>query len=202
MLDILNLSSIIRVTTRGLLFMKKKSITNILILSSVLLSINSFADIPKEKIELNANYNPKGLSISVQGLGNEIIEKASSAKYIVFEKNGIEYAYSIKKLGSGDVKYIGNQSDINGLVFLEVIGYRDGYKFNNQLTIYRPSKYKNAIKLEKFDRDEEKPYHFDIGLDSNKNLIGISNENDVVYFNLKNSIKEPKSFKERSKRNF
>lgn len=165
-------------------------------------SLNAFADAPKEPVQLASSYNPKGLSVSVQGLGNQILDKASSAKYIVFEKNGIEYAYSIKKLEPSEIKYIGKRSDIDGLVFLDVTGFRDGYKFNTQLTVYRPSKYKDAIKLEKFDRDEEKPYQFDLGIDSQQNLIGITNQNDVVYFNLKDSIKEPKKVKERSSRNF
>ena len=166
------------------------------------LSLNAFADAPKEPVQLASSYDPKGLSISVQGIGNKIFDKASSAKYIVFEKNGIEYAYSIKRLESSDVKYIGKRSDIDGLVFLEVTGFQDGYKFNTQLTVYRPSKYQNAIKLQKFDRDEKKPYQFDLGIDSQENLMGITNQNDVVYFSLKDSIKQPKTLKEKSKINF
>ena len=166
------------------------------------LSLNAFAEAPKEPVQLAGSYDPKAPSISVQGLGNQIIDKASSAKYIVFEKNGIEYAYSVRRLEASEVKYIGNRSDIDGLIFLDVTGFKDGYKFNTQLTVYRPSKYKGAIKFEKFDRNEEKPYQFDLGIDSQQNLMGITNQNDVVYFSLKDSIKQPKTLKEKSKINF
>lgn len=162
-------------------------------------AVNAFAEKPKEPVELNSSADLKGPSISVQGLGNKIIEKASSSKFIVFDSNGIEYAYSIKKLGSADVRYSGNPKDIEGLVFLEVAGYQDGRKFNTQLTTYRPSKYMNAIKLEKFDRDENKPYEFDLGLDSEGRLIGITSLEDVTYFRPCDSIKKPQSAREKYK---
>lgn len=162
-------------------------------------SLNTFAESPKEKVEINSTVNLNAPSISVQGIGNEIIGKASSSKYIVFNSNGIEYAYSIKKLGSADVKYSGNPADIAGLIFLEVTGYQDGKKFNSQLTIYRPSKYKNAIKLIKFDRNEYKPYEFDIGLDSKGRLIGITSTEDVTYFSNMEIIKKPTSAKDKYK---
>lgn len=159
----------------------------------------ALADTPKEPVEPNPNADLKAPSISVQGLGNKIIEKASSSKFIVFDSNGIEYAYSIKKLGTGDVRYSGNPQDIEGLVFLEVTGFQDGRKYNTQLTTYRPSKYLNAIKLVKFDRDEHKPYEFDLGIDSEGRLIGITSLEDVTYFRPSDSIKKPQSAKDKYK---
>lgn len=160
------------------------------------LSLNTFADIPKEKVELNPSADLKAPSISVQGLGNKILDELTSAKYLAFEIDGVEYAYTFKRLGSADVRYTGNPGDIAGLVFLEVTAYQDGLKLNSQLTTYRPSKYKNAIKLEKFDRNEKRPYQFDVGMDSKGRVFGIDSLNEVTYLYKKDSIKQPKDPKE------
>ena len=155
------------------------------------LSLNAFAEAPKEPVQLAGSYDPKAPSISVQGLGNKILDAATAPKYLVFTINNVEYAYSFKRLGSNDVKYIGKQSDVQGLVFFEVTAYQDGYKLNSQLTTYRQSKYAGAIKLEKFDRNEKRPYKFDLGLDSSGNLFGINKPTDVTYFSPADSIKKP-----------
>lgn len=61
---------------------------------------------------------------------------------------------------------------------------------NSQLSVYRQSKYANAIKLERFDRNEKKPYQFDLGIDSEGRVFGISSEKNVTYFTPADSIKE------------
>lgn len=180
--------------------MKNKLIKKILILSTIAFSFNAMAEQPKEKIELNSSYELKGKSISVQGIGNKILEESAKSKYLVINRNNIEYAYSIRKLGSGDMKYYGKESDIDGLVFLEVIGYKDGKQLNNQLTTYRPSKYKNAIYLEKFDRNENRPYQFNLSIDSKGNIFIINDENDVTYLKQSNTLKKPTSILEKGKK--
>lgn len=154
------------------------------------LSLNAFADAPKEPVQLAASYDPKAPSISVQGLGNKILDAATAPKYLRYVSNGTEYAYSFKRLEHSEVKYIGRQSDIDGLVFFEVTAYKDGGLLNSQLSVYRQSKYANAIKLEKFDRNEKKPYQFDLGTDSAGRIFGISSEKNVTYFSPADSIKE------------
>ncbi|WP_313451010.1 hypothetical protein [Pseudomonas rhodesiae] len=180
--------------------MKKMLASNLLVLSSVAFAFNAFAAPPKEAIEANSGYDKKGTSISVQGVGNKVLEQAFKSKYLVINRNDVEYAYSIRKLGSGDVKYVGKQSDIDGLVFLEVIGYKDGKQLNNQLTVYRPSKYKNAIYLEKFDRNENRPYQFDLSVDSGGNVMIINKLNDVTYLTPSDKLKAPVSITEKGKK--
>lgn len=175
--------------------------TSLLVFSIFLCLCNAvaFADAPKEAIVLNPSVDPKAPSISVQGLGNKILDAAGSAKYLVFDYNGKQYAYSIKRLGSGDVRYSGKPSDIEGLVFFDVTAYQDGRKLNSQLTTYRQSKYANAIRLEKFDRNEERPYQFDLGIDSSGELMIIDGRDNVIYLTKQDKIKEPISLKEKYK---
>lgn len=163
-------------------------------------SVNALAEAPKEAIKENIGYDRKGSSVSVQGIGNRILEQASKSRYLIINRNDIEYAYSIRKLGSGDVKYIGKQSDIEGLVFLEVIGYKDGEELNNQLTVYRPSKYQNSIYLEKFDRNENRPYQFNLSLDSSGKLFIINGLDDVTYLTPSDKLKKPVPFLEKNKK--
>lgn len=159
------------------------SFKSFVVLSSLALSISAFADQPKESIEIVRKYDYRGLSIDVQGLGNKILDEAGKSKYLIFKDGKSEYAYSIKRLGSGDVKYIGKQSDIQGLVFISVAGYANGKLISDQLSVYRPSKFGNAIYIDKFDRDERKPYKFDLGIDSSNNLFIINNDKNVTYLN-------------------
>lgn len=180
--------------------MKKLLASKLLVLSSVIFVFNAFAAQPKEPIEANSAYDRKGTSISVQGIGNKIIEQASRSKYLVINRNDIEYAYSIRKLGSGDMKYVGKQSDIDGLVFLEVIGYKNGRELNHQLTVYRPSKFKNAIYLEKFDRNENRPYQFNLSMDSAGNMMIINELNDVTYLTPSDKLRPPVSILEEGKK--
>jgi len=163
------------------------------------LSLNAFAEAPEEPVQLAASYDPKAPSISVQGLGNKILDVATSAKYFATTRNGTEYAYAFKRLGSNDVKYIGKQSDIQGLVFIEVTGYVDGLKLNSQLSTYRQSKYANAIWIQKFDRDEKKPCQFNVGLSADNKLVLINGVNNVVYMSPSAKIVEHKTNKEKNK---
>jgi hypothetical protein len=163
------------------------------------LSLNAFAEAPKEPVQLAGSYDPKAPSISVQGLGNKILDVATSAKYFVTIFNGAEYAYSFKRLGSNDVKYIGKQSDIQGLVFIDVTGYVAGRQLNAQISTYRQSKYSDAIFIKKFDRDEKKPYEFDLGLDTENRLFIINKPGDVIYLKPASEIQKPVSAKERFK---
>lgn len=171
----------------------------ILAVLTAALSLNAFAEAPKEPVQLAGSYDPKAPSISVQGLGNRILDVATSAKYFVTTRNGTEYAYTFKRLGSNDVKYIGKQSDIQGLVFIEVVGYVDGLKLNSQLSTYRQSKYANAIWIQKFDRDEKKPYQFNIGLSADNKLVLINGINNVIYMSPSDAIVEHKTNKEKNK---
>lgn len=163
---------------------------------SNLVALSAFAEQPTEPVELNPNADLTAPSISVQGLGNKILDEATSAKYLVFVDDNVEYAYSFKRLGSNDVKWSGKPSDIQGLVFFVVTAYQDGVELNTQLTTYRPSRYANAIKLEKFDRNEKRPYNFDLGMDSDGRLFGINKADDVTYLRKSNTIRKPKDPKE------
>ena len=163
------------------------------------LSLNAFAEAPKEPVQLASSYDPKAPSISVQGLGNKILDVATSAKYFVTVFNGTEYAYSFKRLGSNDVKYVGKQSDIQGLVFIDVTGYVAGRQLNAQTSSYRQSKYSDAIFIKKFERNEKKPYEFDLGLDSENRLFIINKPGDVIYLKPTNEIQKPVSARERFK---
>lgn len=163
---------------------------------SNLVALSAFAEQPTEPVELNAGADLTAPSISVQGLGNKILDEATSAKYLVFVDDNVEYAYSFKRLGSNDVKWSGKPSDIKGLVFFVVTAYQDGVELNTQLTTYRPSRYANAIKLEKFDRNEKRPYNFDLGMDSQGRLFGINKADDVTYLHKSGTIKKPKDPKE------
>jgi len=162
------------------------------------LSLNAFAEAPKEPVPLASSYDPKAPSISVQGLGNKILDAATAPKYLLIAHNGVNYAYSIKRLGSGDVKYVGKQSDIDGLVFLDVTAYKDGRKLNSQLTIYRQSKFSNAIYLQKFDRNEKRPYQFDLGLDSDGRLMIVNKPNDVLYMKPVDELQKAVPFAEKN----
>lgn len=179
--------------------MEKQFLKSIIIATLATFSISTMAEQPKEKIGLNDSYDPNGSSISVQGLANKILEEASKSKYLVTVYNGTEYAYTITKLGSGDVKYLGNHNDVEGLVFLNVVGYVDGLKLNEQLSVYRPSKYQNSIFINKFDRNEFKPYKFNLGLDSNNNLMLVNGQQNVMYLQHSNTIKKHISNKEKNK---
>ncbi len=155
-------------------------------------AIKAFAEQPKEPVELNSSADLKAPSIAAQDVGNKILDELTSAKFWIFNVNGVENAYTFKKLSSTDVRYSGNPKDIDGLIFFEMTGYREGVKLDSQLTTYRPSQYVNAIKLQKFDRNENRPYEFDLGIDSQNRLFGIMKKDNVIYLQKADAIKPPK----------
>lgn len=54
----------------------------ILAVLAAVLSRNAFAEAPKEPVQLAGSYDPKAPSISVQGLGNKILDAATARKYL------------------------------------------------------------------------------------------------------------------------
>lgn len=171
----------------------------LIVVLAAFFSLSAFAEVPKEPVQLAGSYDPKAPSISVQGLGNKILDAATAPKYLTFTYNKTNYAYSFKRRGSNDVKYIGKQSDIQGLVFFDVTAYSDGDKLGTQLTTYRQSKFSNAIKLQKFERNEKRSYEFDLGLDSDGRLMIVNKENSVIYLAPAEEIQKPVSLKEKNK---
>ena len=135
------------------------------------LSTSAFAVSPDEPLTKNPDYviNSNQRSIDIQGLGDKILDEASSARYLVRQDNkGTEYAYSFKRLGSNDIKYTGNTEDIAGYIYFKLTVYQDGAKVQEQTTAFIPSEYSGAIKLLKMDRDEKPRYDFNLGMDANK----------------------------------
>lgn len=166
-------------------------------------SMSVFAVTPDEPLSRNPSYkiNTDQRSIEIQGLGNKILDEASSARYLVrMDNDGTEYAYNLKRLGSRDLGYTGDPEDIAGYIFFLLTVYIDGTKVQEQTTAFIPSEYSNAIKFLKMDRDENKAYNFDFGMDSNNRVYIITSPTDVVYLDKKETIKKPVSIREKNKR--
>lgn len=176
---------------------------SVIALAMALAVTTTYAEAPKEKLQMNSEYkiNTDVRSNSIQGMGNKILDEASSARYLVRidPNNGTEYAYNIKRLGSKDLGYTGNPEDIAGYIFFNLTVYIDGTKVQEQTTAFVPSEYSNAIKFLKMDRDEKDTYDFNLGMDSEKRLYIISNKNDVVYLTKSETIKKETSNKEKTK---
>lgn len=167
------------------------------------LSTPAFAVTPDEPLTKNPNFviNSNQRSIDIQGLGNKILDEASSARYLVrVDNDGTEYAYNLKRLGSKDLGYTGNPNDIAGYIFFTLTVYIDGTKVQEQTTAFIPSEYSNAIKFLKMDSDENKTYAFNLGMDSNNRVYIITSPTDVVYLEKKETIKKPISIREKNKR--
>ena len=165
-------------------------------------SMAAFAVTPDEPLTKNPGYkiNTDQRSIEIQGLGNKILDEASSARYMVrVDTDGTEYAYSFKRLGSKDLGYTGNAADIAGYIFFKLTVYINGDEVQQQTTAFVPSEYSSAIKFLKMDRDERDTYAFNLGIDSNNRVYVITSPTDVVYLEKKETIKKPISIRERNK---
>jgi hypothetical protein len=176
---------------------------SVIALAMALAVTTTYAEAPKEKLQMNSEYkiNTDVRSNAIQGMGNKILDEASSARYLVrVDNDGTEYAYNIKRLGSKDLGYTGNPDDIAGYIFFNLTVYIDGTKVQEQTTAFIPSEYSNAIKFLKMDRDENKTYDLNLGMDSEKRLYIITSPTDVVYLNKAETIKKPVTIKEKNKR--
>ena len=159
-----------------------------LMLSALIFSTATLvhADISFSK---NENYNQNQVSADIQGFGNQVLDQIGKSKYIKFDQQKTEYAYRIKRLSEGDIKYTGNKSDIKGIRFIEVTEYKDGLELPEQVSTFTPSKYNNAIIILKMDRNDERPYEFDLGMDSDNKLYLINENGSTIPLQQVNEIK-------------
>lgn len=164
-------------------------------------SMAAFAVTPNEPLTRNPGYkiNTDQRSFEIQGLGNKILDEASSAHYMVrVDSDGTEYAYNFKRVNSKDIGYTGNPEDISGYIFFMLTVYIDGAEVQKQTTAFVPSEYANAIKFLKMDRDEKPTYAYNLGSDGDR-LYFITSPVDVVYLEKKDTIKKHISIRERNK---
>lgn len=148
----------------------------------------------------NESYNQKQVSANIQGFGNEVLDQVGKSKYIKFDQQDTEYAFSIVRMGSNDVKYTGNPNDINGVIFLLVKAYKDGFELPSQISTFTPSKYNNAIKIVKMDGNDERPYEFDLGMDADKKLYIINSPTSASQLQQVNEIKKDVPLTEKQKK--
>ena len=146
------------------------------------------------------SYNEKQVSADIQGFGNEVLDQIGKSKYIKFDQQGTEYAFSIERMGSNDVKYTGNPNDIKGVVLLRVRAYKDGFELPSQISTYTPSKYNSAIKIVKMDRNDERPYEFDLAMDGDKKIYIINSPTSAKQLQQVDEIKKDIPLTERQKK--
>lgn len=149
-----------------------------------------FVTAADERATLNSSYKESQVSADVQGLGNRIIDQANKSKYLKFNLQKTEYAYVIERVAQNEITYTGNEVDLKGMVFLQVRAYKDGFELPKQLSSYRPSKYDNSIRIVKMDRNENRPYEFDIGIDGEDRLYIVENANSFVSLEQVDVIKK------------
>ncbi len=137
----------------------------------------------------NENYNDRQVSADIQGFGNQVLDQIGKSKYIKFDQQKTEYAYTIERMGSNDVTYTGNPADMKGERFIKVQLFVDGTPGHTQVSSFTPSKYNNAIKIVKMDRDDDRPYEFDLGMDSDNKLFIINKNGSTTQLNQVNEIK-------------
>lgn len=137
----------------------------------------------------NDSYNENQVSADIQGFGNQVLDQVGKSKYIKFDQQKTEYAYTIERMGSNDVKYTGNPNDMKGVRFIKVQFFVNGTPGRTQVSTFTPSKYNNAIKIVKMDRDDERPYEFDLGMDSDNKLYIINNNGSTTALQQVNEIK-------------
>ena len=138
----------------------------------------------------NESYKDNQVSVDIQGFGNQILDQAGKSKYLKFDLQGTEYAYVIERMPSNSVKYTGNPNDIKGVVFLLVRAFKDGFELPKQVSTYTPSKYNNAIRIVKMDRNDDRPYEFDLGMDDDKRLYLIESTTAIVPLEQVETIKK------------
>ena len=137
----------------------------------------------------NDSYNENQVSVDIQGFGNKVIDQVGKSKYIKFDQQKTEYAYTITRYAEGDIQYTGNPSDMKGVRFIKVQLFVDGTPGRTQVSTFTPSKYNNAIKIVKMDRDDERPYEFDLGMDSENKLYIINKNGSTTPLQQVNEIK-------------
>lgn len=138
----------------------------------------------------NNNYNENQVSADIQGFGNQILDQAGKSKYLKFDLQGTEYAYVIERMGSNDVQYTGNSKDLQGVIFIRVRAFKDGFELPNQVSTFTPSKYNNAIRIVKIDRNDDRPYEFDLGMDEDKRLFLIESTTSTTRLDQVDTIKK------------
>ena len=162
----------------------------------------AYAVPPLEPLGKNPNFvrNSDQRSIEIQGMGNKILDAASSARYQVrVDTDNTEYAYAFERLDESALQYTGNREDIAGYKFFNLTIYINGTKMQTQTTAFVPSEYSNAILFKKMDRDERNTYDFDLGMDSENRVYIITSPTDVVYLTPQETIRKPMSTLERNK---
>lgn len=138
----------------------------------------------------NESYKDNQVSVDIQGFGNQILDQAGKSKYLKFDLQGTEYAYIIERMGSNDVQYTGNAKDLNGVIFINVRAFKDGFELPKQVSTFTPSKYNNAIRIVKMDRNDDRPYEFDLGMDDDKRLYFIESKTAIVPLEQVDKIKK------------
>lgn len=171
---------------------------NKLILTAVLCSTVTIAN-ADPNFSKNENYNDQQVSADIQGFGNQVLDQIGKSKYIKFDQQKTEYAYTIERMGSNDVKYTGNPADMKGVRFIKVQFFVDGTPGHTQVSTFTPSKYNNAIKIVKVDRDDARPYEFDLGMDSDNKLYMINKKGSVTALQQVNEIKRDIPLTEKNK---
>lgn len=161
---------------------------NRIFLSALLCSTATLAN-AGPSFSKNENYNDRQVSADIQGFGNQILDQIGKSKYIKFDQQKTEYAYTIERMGSNDVTYTGNPADMKGVRFIKVQLFVDGTPGHTQVSTFTPSKYNNAIKILKMDRDDDRPYEFDLGMDSDNKLYIINNNGSTTALQQVNGIK-------------
>ena len=176
-----------------------------LTLISLALSVATaaYAVTPLEPLGKNPNFvrNSDQRSNEIQGVGNKILDAASSARYQVrVDTDNTEYAYAFERLDESALQYTGDPEDIAGYKFFNLTIYIDGTKMQTQTTAFVPSEYSNAILFKKMDRDENDTYDFDLGMDGENRIYIITSPTDVVYLTAQETIRKPMSIQEKNKR--
>lgn len=155
------------------------------------------------KINPSCNANDRGKSADVQGLGNKILDVAGTSKYWIEYSNPEtkrERAYSITRAAISDEIYTGSKVDIQGLKFFYLDVYVDGFKSYRQVTAYRESCYVGAIYFEKWSRDEQNTYDYNMDVDENNHLRIINTDKEVTSLTPSDKIMDFIPIKERNKR--
>jgi len=145
----------------------------------------------------NESYKDNQVSADIQGFGNQILDQAGKSKYLKFDLQGTEYAYVIERMGSNYVQYTGNAKDLNGVIFINVRAFKDGFELPKQVSTFTPSKYNNAIRIVKMDRNDERPYEFDLGMDDEKELFLIESPTSTTKLEQVETIKKHVSRKDK-----